>query len=310
MGRRVMSSIRRSHRSRFAFVLKSILGLAALGSLAACGSSSNAQSSDSAAGNSASAMPAPTVSLKASEASVPAGSSVTLQWNSANADNCAGSGGWSGTMPPSGSTMTSSLTDDTSYTLTCTGAGGTAAQTVAVKVAWAPSVTLKAGPTTINSGEAANLAWNSVGATACTASGGWHGSVSTGGMQSHGTLTSTTEYEITCTGPGGHATQTATVTVAGKAPSVSLIATPSSVKSGSSSTLTWSSANVTSCTASGGWSGSKSVSGTQSTGAVSANSTYSLTCSGPGGSATQAATVSVSSSAPTVLISAAPSSVA
>ena len=146
-----MSSIRRSHRSRFAFALKSILGMAALGTLAACGTSSNAQSSDSAAGNSASAMPAPTVSLKASEASVPAGSSVTLQWNAANADNCAGSGGWSGTMPPTGSTMTPSLTDDTSYTLTCTGAGGTAAQTVSVKVAWAPSVKFKVDPATVTS---------------------------------------------------------------------------------------------------------------------------------------------------------------
>ena len=45
-----------------------------------------------------------------------------------------------------------------------------------------------------------------------------------------------------------------------------LDAGPSAITSGSSSTLTWSATNATSCTASGSWSGAMPVSGSQSTG--------------------------------------------
>lgn len=100
-----------------------------------------------------------------------------------------------------------------------------------------------------------------------------------------------------------------TVNAAVVAPTVSLSATPTNVSSGGSAMLSWSSTNATSCTASGGWSGNESTSGSASTGAVSATTSYTLTCSGPGGSATQSVTVSVSSPAPAVSLSASPTSV-
>ncbi|MFC4307984.1 hypothetical protein ACFPN2_02720 [Steroidobacter flavus] len=79
------------------------------------------------------------------------------------------------------------------------------------------------------------------------------------------------------------------------APVVTLSASPTSVTAGQSSTLTWSATNATSCTASNGWSGSKTVSGTQSTGALStsSNTTYALECVGPGGRSSASVTVSV-----------------
>jgi hypothetical protein len=77
-------------------------------------------------------------------------------------------------------------------------------------------------------------------------------------------------------------------------PTVQITASPSSLTSGSSSTLTWNSRNASSCTASGAWSGTKSTSGTQSTGSLSTNTKFLLTCTGTAGSASQAATVSVS----------------
>jgi len=80
---------------------------------------------------------------------------------------------------------------------------------------------------------------------------------------------------------------------AAAAPTVSLSAAPSSVASGGASSLTWASANATACTASGGWSGSEPTSGTASTGALSATTSYVLTCSGPGGSAGATTTVTV-----------------
>lgn len=81
-------------------------------------------------------------------------------------------------------------------------------------------------------------------------------------------------------------------------PTVSLSASPNTVSSGQSSTLTWSSTNATGCTASGAWSGTKATSGTASTGALNQTSTYTLTCINGTASATASATVTVS--APTI----------
>jgi hypothetical protein len=76
-------------------------------------------------------------------------------------------------------------------------------------------------------------------------------------------------------------------------PTVSLNANPTTINSGSTSTLSWSSTNATSCTASGGWTGTKATSGSQATAALTTNTTYNLSCSGTGGSASASATVSV-----------------
>ncbi len=76
------------------------------------------------------------------------------------------------------------------------------------------------------------------------------------------------------------------------APTVSLAASPPSINWGLSSTLTWFSTNVTSCTASGAWSGTKGASGTQSVSPTS-SSTYILACTGSGGTVSSSATVTV-----------------
>jgi hypothetical protein len=95
-------------------------------------------------------------------------------------------------------------------------------------------------------------------------------------------------------------TTSAIVTIQGSgtgAPTVSLSASPTSVASGGSSMLVWSANGATSCTASGGWSGTQPMSGSQSTGALAASATYSLSCTGSGGSASQSATVIVNGTA-------------
>jgi hypothetical protein len=179
---------------------------------------------------------------------------------------------------------------------------------------YAPSVTFTSGPATLSSGSAGYLWWKTSNVTGCKASGGWTGSVSTGGYRSTGPLTKTTQYGLTCTGPEGSASKSTTITVTGSptsaAPTVKISASPSSLASGGSSTLTWSSTNATACSAAGAWSGTKGVSGSQSTGALNASTTYSLTCTGSGGSATQSATVTVTTTAaaPTVSLTATPSS--
>jgi hypothetical protein len=89
-----------------------------------------------------------------------------------------------------------------------------------------------------------------------------------------------------------------TVNAATVNPTVSLNGSPGTVSNGSASMLSWSSTNASSCTASGGWSGSKGTSGSWSTGALSATTSYALTCNGSSGTtaATQSTTVTVQSS--------------
>lgn len=78
------------------------------------------------------------------------------------------------------------------------------------------------------------------------------------------------------------------------APTVTLTANPTSVNSGGSSTLSWSSTNATSCSASGAWSGSGlPTSGSFSATNLTATATYTMTCSGPGGSGQSSVTISV-----------------
>jgi len=78
-------------------------------------------------------------------------------------------------------------------------------------------------------------------------------------------------------------------------PTLDFSATPTSVDSGGTATLKWTGTNVTSCTASNGWSGSKSASDSFPTGALTATTTYVLSCDGPGGPVSQSVTVTVNS---------------
>jgi hypothetical protein len=52
---------------------------------------------------------------------------------------------------------------------------------------------------------------------------------------------------------------------------------------GATTTLTWSAANVTACTASSGWSGAKSLSGSEASAPLNSDQTYQLSCTGPNG---------------------------
>jgi hypothetical protein len=161
-----------------------------------------------------------------------------------------------------------------------------------------PTASLSVNPTSVNAGQSSTLSWSSTNATSCTS-----GNFALTGMSGSANVapSTTTSYSITCTGNGGSATAAATVTVAAlpppppPAPTASLSANPTSIKAGKSSTLSWSSTNATSCTG-----GGFAASGTSGSAIVhpSATTTYSITCSGSGGSATANATVNVTSRGP------------
>jgi hypothetical protein len=120
------------------------------------------------------------------------------------------------------------------------------------------------------------------------------------GSESTGALGSNASYSLTCTGAGGAVTKSVTVIVnPPAAPTVSLTANPLNVASGGTSTLTWSASNASGCVAAAdpantAWSGSKPTSGSIGTGPLTAASnTFSLTCTGEGGSASQSVIVTV-----------------
>lgn len=174
--------------------------------------------------------------------------------------------------------------------LTLTGFGGAAI------AANAPTVSLSASPSVVVAGGQSLLTWSSTNATQCVASGNWGGNKPLSGSKNTHHLNANETYVLTCTGPGGSASSDATVDVGSAtapAPTVTIGANPSTVTSGSTSLISWSSSNATACSGTGAWSGSEAVSGSVTTAALTADATFALTCTGAGGTASQSTTVSV-----------------
>lgn len=158
----------------------------------------------------------PTVTISASPPVIAAGTTTTLTWSSTDATSCDASGAWTGSKATSGSEVTAELATDSTFSLSCTGPGGTSpVQSVLVEVEPPPpptDVNLTAAPTTITAGSSATLTWTTTEAESCTASGGWSGSKSPTGGTETVTPTTTTTYTIRCVGTAED-TASATVTV-------------------------------------------------------------------------------------------------
>jgi hypothetical protein len=146
----------------------------------------------------------------------------------------------------------------------------------------APTVSLSANPTILNEGEQSQLTWSTTNAFDCTASGGWSGSRGTSGTATTPALSTTITFNLSCTGPGGSAQAAITVTVR-PLPVVSLTASPSIVRTGVTSTLSWTATNATTCDASNGWSGTRATTGTEIVGPFTQNAFFVLNCMGDGG---------------------------
>ncbi len=75
---------------------------------------------------------------------------------------------------------------------------------------------------------------------------------------------------------------------------------PVSVAYNSTATLSWTSTNATSCNAYGNWSGTKSTSGSESTGVLTYSNNYTISCAGQGGTVTDSVTVNVNQNRPPI----------
>ncbi|MBI5153433.1 MAG: hypothetical protein HZA36_03165 [Parcubacteria group bacterium] len=163
--------------------------------------------------------PPPTISsFVANPTFIAKGSSSTLSWSTQNITSCTASASptdsnWSGNVGISNPGKMVFPTQDTTYTLTCAGPGGTTNQQRTIKVLDIPIFSIS--PTEINRGQSATLIWITKNASACTASSnpndsGWSG-VKTVTNDSQKTQSVTPpslppgyrNYSLTCTGLGG-----------------------------------------------------------------------------------------------------------
>jgi hypothetical protein len=184
-----------------------------------------------------------------------------------------------------------------------------------------PTLTLAA--TSIPFGSSTTLSWSTLDATStsCTAAANPATNFTAPAPPAtSGSLTVTpaaagaTVYTFTCTGAAGtSATNTVTLFATSGAPPVTptLTLASTSVAVGKSTTISWSSATATSCTASGSWSGTLAASGTQTiTPAVIGTETFTLICTNLGGpsaavsASLQATSAAVKPPAPTLTLGA------
>lgn len=161
-------------------------------------------------------VPAPVADLSVTPRSVNEGQSATLSWSSRNATNCDIQPDI-GQVPPQGS-RTITPAANTTYTLTCSGEGGTASNSAGIAIVkaepapLAPAAQLSVVPASITKGEQATLNWSSQNATSCDIQ------PNVGPVPPQGAMTITppanTAYTLTCNGAGGTTQSTANLTVA------------------------------------------------------------------------------------------------
>ena len=242
----------------------------------------------------------PTATFTATPSSIQSGQSSTLVWNTTDATSVT----LNGNAVSLDGTQTLSPAATTSYTLVATSAAGSTTKTATVTVSAAPptvpmpTASLAANPTTITAGQSSTLTWNTTNAASVTMNGS---AVAASGTQSYSPA-GTTTYTLVATNSTGSVTRTATVTVNAvqpppvPMPTASLTASPSSILSGSSSTLSWNTTDAATVTLNGS---TVPVTGMQSV-SPAATMTYTLIARNATGSVTKTATVTVTAPAPAI----------
>ncbi len=269
------------------------------------------------------------VSLRADDSNIDFEDNTVLRWSSSNADTCRTSGGangWSGSINTSGSFNTRSLTDTTTYRITCYNNSDSASDSVTVYVddeedeSNEPDVTTRSatnvgtGSATLNgrvdgNGSSAR-AWFEYGANT---NFGYLTSRNSYGSRSinydkniSGLMPNTTYYfravaensrdtvygNILSFNTGG-----GPVNIVNIQPTVAISADSTNIAYNSATNIRWFTTNASSCFASGGsagWAGVKNIGpGSFYTGLLTSSKTYTITCSNNAGSSTDSVTVIV-----------------
>ncbi len=206
--------------------------------------------------------PAPTADITADNGSVAHNGETTIRWTSQNTSSCTvtnnrNSTTWSGT---SGNNLSGKLKSNQSpyvWTATCTGTNGS-------QVSDSVTVTVGAEPTPVNG--------------VCS-SPQLHYSCSAGNLGDNAEYSDS--YQWWCNGING-GSNAFCVENKSMPPTVDVSAASTNIAYNTSTTITWTSANTASCTVTpNNWTG---TSGSQSTGSLTSNRTYTATCTGTNGS--------------------------
>ncbi len=248
-----------------------------------------------------------------SSATIQSGQTATLAWTptatqsgtACTATSNPTNSSWNGTKSSTpGTTYTQSTGINTSgtYSIQCTGYGGATTTVKTVTLTVNPNVPQASitcnglnDTCTIPYDSSATIAWSSQDATSCTvAPSNWTG---TSGSQTTGNLTANTTYSLSCTGPGGTANDSVQVIVGPNADIKCNDADSCNIDYNSSALISWTSVNATSCTVTSSPAPSVSWSGTSggpnTTGPLTTTTTYTMDCSGPGGSDSDSVVVTV-----------------
>jgi len=273
------------------------------------------------------------VAIKATPISSVFGTKVSVVSSSTGATACMKFSnptiaGWNGASIPSAvaydSVALTGLGVGT-YTVSrsCNGPGGNSSASTTFLVtnaplppAPSPSATITASPSQFMVGGTTTITYSSTNTTACLRSAvpaisGWSGNTAVSGSQVlSGLAVGSYTVTIACAGPGGTATASTTILVTNVAPppsaspTATISATPSQFAVGGTTSVVWSSTGTTTCAKlanppTTAWSGVASVSGSQVLSGL-AIGTYvvTITCTGPGGTATASTTIVVTAVAP------------
>lgn len=223
---------------------------------------------------------APRISFAADETVIAHGASTRLSWATSDAEFCNASGGWNGERAASGSEQTGALTAGTEFALSCAGRGGVVTERTFITVqASQPAPVPVPAPEPVPSPDPAP---------------------DPDPVPDPDPIPDPIPDPDPVPDPDPL-----------PAPAISLSADRTMVDAGDTIRLRWSTSNASSCVASGAWGGSRSVNGSQSVGPLSANVTFGLSCTGPGGqaSASQSITVVQPVPAPSVNLTASSTSV-
>ena len=249
----------------------------------------------------------PTVTISATPSSLTSGQTSTLTWSAANATTCTGTNFATGNQVSG--TVSVSPTTSTTYSISCTGAGGTGTASATITVASGPTVThynnkLCSGGTLVgtytdNVNSCVSFC-TGMSASCCSTSETYRdidGSDTFVCQAYTNTATTITANGTTqCQNQSGEPVCTnrwysADLINYGPAVSASLVTNPTSMSGGQSAVITWSSTNATTCT------GTNFATGNATSGSVtvspSGTTQYTLSCTGPGGTATDTKTITV-----------------
>lgn len=241
--------------------------------------------------------PAPTCTLSANPTSITTGGMSTLSWTTTNVTSVSINQGI-GAVTANGSTAVSP-NSSTIYTLTATGPGGTVTCTQGITVIPPPIpvCTLNLSPTAIS--------WTTTNATSLTlVSTTGSPAVPTPALDGSFNFNSdlgagTHSYTLTATGAGGSVVCIGTIHIdpPPSTPACTLNANPTSIITGGSSILSWTTSNATSISIDQGI-GAVSTANGSVTVTPATTKTYTLTATGPGGTVTCQKTITVSANPP------------